>query len=175
VNTLDPRLRDWPAFLRNKSHEIGEVIERDDPDLDLPHDFAPWAPGVVKLGRIGSGLQCAMCGETFCDEKLRIAYQTGRSPDQRFALGRPPLIRLLFIIQVPDASDKRGVALALRPINRFSLRFEGAEVRGPHGLQRHSRQCGSPQGGPWGAVQRKRSPCSSLHVVFVGEMRIHEA
>jgi hypothetical protein len=68
-----------------------------------------------------------MCGETFCHEKLRIAYQMGRSPDQRFTLGRPPLIRLLLIIQVPDASDKRGVALALRPSNRFSLRFEGAE------------------------------------------------
>ena len=41
-------LRDWPAFLSNKSpHEIGEVIERGDPDLDLPDDFAPWAPGVV--------------------------------------------------------------------------------------------------------------------------------
>jgi hypothetical protein len=23
------------------------VIERGDPDLDLPHDFVPWAPGVV--------------------------------------------------------------------------------------------------------------------------------
>ena len=28
---------------------------------------------------------------------------------------------------MPDASDKRGVALAFRPIDRFSLRFEGAE------------------------------------------------
>jgi hypothetical protein len=40
------------------------------------------------------------------------------------------VVRLLLIIQVPDASDKRGVgewALLLRPINRFSLRFEGAE------------------------------------------------
>jgi hypothetical protein len=44
-----------------------------------------------------------------------------------FALGRPPVIRLLFIIQVPDASDKRGVALTFRPIDRFFLRFESAE------------------------------------------------
>jgi hypothetical protein len=28
---------------------------------------------------------------------------------------------------VPDASDKRSMALAFRPIDRFSLRFEGAE------------------------------------------------
>lgn len=40
---------------------------------------------------------------------------------------RSPVVRLLLIIQVPDASDKRGVGLLLRPINRFSLRFEGAE------------------------------------------------
>jgi hypothetical protein len=43
------------------------------------------------------------------------------------ALGRPPVIRLLLIIQIPDASNKRGVALTFRPIDRFSLRFEGAE------------------------------------------------
>jgi hypothetical protein len=36
---------------------------------------------------------------------------------------RSPVVRLLLIIQVPDASDKRGVGLLLR----FSLRFEGAE------------------------------------------------
>jgi hypothetical protein len=28
---------------------------------------------------------------------------------------------------MPDASDKRGVALTFRPIDRFSLRFEGAD------------------------------------------------
>jgi hypothetical protein len=33
----------------------------------------------------------------------------------------------LLIIQVPDASDKRGVTLIFCPIDRFSLRFEGAE------------------------------------------------
>jgi hypothetical protein len=37
------------------------------------------------------------------------------------------VIRLLLIIQVPDASDKRGVTLTFRPIGRFFLRFEGAE------------------------------------------------
>ena len=45
----------------------------------------------------------------------------------RIASGRPPVIRLLSIIQVPDAGDKRGVAVLSRPINRFSLGFEGAE------------------------------------------------
>jgi len=52
---------------------------------------------------------------------------SSRSSDQRFALSRPPVIRLLPIIQMPDASDKRGVAVTFRPIDRFSLRFEGAE------------------------------------------------
>jgi hypothetical protein len=37
------------------------------------------------------------------------------------------MIRLLFVIQVPDASDKRVMAAFFRPINRFLLRFEGAE------------------------------------------------
>jgi hypothetical protein len=37
------------------------------------------------------------------------------------------VVRPLLIIQVPDASDKRGVALTFRPIDCFSLRFEGAE------------------------------------------------
>jgi hypothetical protein len=40
--------RDWASFLKDRSlHEIAEVIERDDGDLDLPDDFTPWAPGVV--------------------------------------------------------------------------------------------------------------------------------
>ncbi len=41
------------------------------------------------------------------------------------ASGRPPVIRRLLIIQVPDTSDKRGMPLMSRPIDCFSLRFEG--------------------------------------------------
>jgi hypothetical protein len=37
------------------------------------------------------------------------------------------VIRPLLIIFVPDTSDKRGVALTLRPIDGLSLRFEGGE------------------------------------------------
>jgi hypothetical protein len=37
------------------------------------------------------------------------------------------VIRPLLIIFVPDTSDKRGVALTFRPIDGFSLRFEGGE------------------------------------------------
>jgi hypothetical protein len=37
------------------------------------------------------------------------------------------VIRLLLIIQVPHASDKRRVAVSFCPIDRFSLCFEGAE------------------------------------------------
>ena len=43
------------------------------------------------------------------------------------ALGRPPVIRRLRLIQVPDTSDMRGMALTFRPIDCFSLRFEGRE------------------------------------------------
>jgi hypothetical protein len=50
-----------------------------------------------------------------------------RSSDQRLASGCAPVIRFLLIIQVPDTSDKRGVAFTFRPLDRFSLRFEGAE------------------------------------------------
>jgi len=37
------------------------------------------------------------------------------------------VIGLLLIIQVPDASDKRVMAALFRPIDRFLLRFEGAD------------------------------------------------
>jgi hypothetical protein len=40
--------RDWASFIKHRSPlKIAEVIERGDPDLDLPEDFAPWAPAVV--------------------------------------------------------------------------------------------------------------------------------
>jgi hypothetical protein len=42
-------------------------------------------------------------------------------------LGRPPVVGPLLVIEVPDAGDKRGMALTFRPIDRFSLRFEGGE------------------------------------------------
>jgi hypothetical protein len=39
-------------------------------------------------------------------------------------LNRPPVIGFFLIIQVPDASDMRGMALAFRPVDRFVLGFE---------------------------------------------------
>jgi hypothetical protein len=44
-----------------------------------------------------------------------------------FALGRPPVIGSLLVIQMPDASNKRRMAVAFRPIDRISLRLEGGE------------------------------------------------
>ena len=44
-----------------------------------------------------------------------------------FALARPPVIRLLLVIQVPHASDKRSVALLSCPIDGFVLSLEGGE------------------------------------------------
>jgi len=38
------------------------------------------------------------------------------------------MVRILLVIQVPDASDKGGVALRFRPIDCFFLSFESAEL-----------------------------------------------
>jgi len=38
------------------------------------------------------------------------------------------MVRVLLVIQVPDASDKRSVALRFRPIDCFFLSFESAEL-----------------------------------------------
>jgi hypothetical protein len=38
------------------------------------------------------------------------------------------MVGVLLVIQVPDASDKRSVALRFRPIDCFFLSFESAEV-----------------------------------------------
>jgi hypothetical protein len=37
------------------------------------------------------------------------------------------VIRFLLVIQVPDASHVRSVAVFPRPVDRFVLRFEGCE------------------------------------------------
>jgi hypothetical protein len=42
-------------------------------------------------------------------------------------LSRPPMIGPLLIIQLPDASNEGRVPLTFGPIDRFLLRFEGAE------------------------------------------------
>jgi hypothetical protein len=38
-------------------------------------------------------------------------------------LSRPPMVRKLFVIEVPDASDKRMVTVHLCPIDCFFLSF----------------------------------------------------
>jgi hypothetical protein len=37
------------------------------------------------------------------------------------------MVRVLLVVQVPDASNKRSVALRFRPIDCFFLSLEGAE------------------------------------------------
>jgi hypothetical protein len=49
------------------------------------------------------------------------------TPIARFASRRPPVIGFLLVVQMPDASDKRGVALPFCPIDCFVLRWEGGE------------------------------------------------
>jgi hypothetical protein len=49
----------------------------------------------------------------------------GLSPE--LLLGCPPVVGLLLIIQMPDSSDERTMALFFRPIDSFSLRLEDAE------------------------------------------------
>jgi len=43
-------------------------------------------------------------------------------------LGRPPMVGDFPVIQMPDASDQRGVTLRMRPIDCFFLCFESAEL-----------------------------------------------
>jgi hypothetical protein len=38
------------------------------------------------------------------------------------------MVRVLLVIQVPDASDKGSVTLRFRPIDCFFLSFESAEL-----------------------------------------------
>jgi hypothetical protein len=42
-------------------------------------------------------------------------------------LNRPPVIGFFLIIQVPDASDMRSMALDFSPVDGFMLGFESAE------------------------------------------------
>jgi hypothetical protein len=72
-----------------------------------------------KRGVTGSQPQTLQC--TICREGQKPKFIKG------FALARPPVIRLLLVIQVPHASDKRSVALLSCPIDGFVLGLEGGE------------------------------------------------
>jgi hypothetical protein len=61
-------------------------------------------------------LQC-----TICRERQKPKFIRG------FALAPPASDRLLLVIQVPHASDKRSVALLSCPIDGFVLSLEGGE------------------------------------------------
>lgn len=52
---------------------------------------------------------------------------SGGGSTVKLGLGRSPVIGDLLVVQVPDESDKRMVALTFRPIDGFSLGVEGAE------------------------------------------------
>ena len=68
--------------------------------------------------------------EPFSEQVAILPLEINRQKSKlgaAFTLGRPPVIRPLLIIQVPDASHKRGVVLTFRPFDRFSLSFEGSE------------------------------------------------
>jgi hypothetical protein len=72
-------------------------------------DAAPAADAAVRSASIG------------------ITSESEHFQMERGSLGRPPVIRLLFIIQMPHAEYMRSVAVAFRPVDRFPLRFKGAE------------------------------------------------
>jgi hypothetical protein len=72
-----------------------------------------------KRGVTGSQPQTLQC--TICREGQKPKFIKG------FALARPPVIRLLLVIQVPHASDKRSVALLSCPIDGFVLGLKGGE------------------------------------------------
>jgi hypothetical protein len=49
--------------------------------------------------------------------------QSSCGDQQRLILRHSPMVRLLFIVQMSDSSDKRMVALSFRPFDRVSLSF----------------------------------------------------
>jgi hypothetical protein len=59
------------------------------------------------------------CLRGFCEGRDRNVGQQ--------ALSRPPMVRNLLVIEVPDASDKGMVTIRLRPIDSCSLSCESAE------------------------------------------------
>ena len=72
-----------------------------------------------KRGATGLQPQTLQC--TICRERQKPKFIRG------FALAPPASDRLLLVIQVPHASDKRSVALLSCPIDGFVLGLEGGE------------------------------------------------
>jgi hypothetical protein len=72
-----------------------------------------------KRGATGLQPQTLQC--TICRERQKPKFIRG------FALAPPASDRLLLVIQVPHASDKRSVALLSCPIDGFVLSLEGRE------------------------------------------------
>jgi len=79
---------------------------------------AAWA-AADKRGATGLQPQTLQC--TICRERQKPKFIRG------FALAPPASDRLLLVIQVPHASDKRSVALLSCPIDGFVLSLEGGE------------------------------------------------
>ena len=57
-----------------------------------------------------------------------VVHESGLTVGARYwKLDRSPMVRLFFVIQVPDASDERGMSLTFCPIDSFTLRLKGSE------------------------------------------------
>jgi hypothetical protein len=56
-----------------------------------------------------------------------VVRNSESNPAGKPTLSRAPVIRILFVVEVPDASDKGMVTVRLRPIDCFFLSFESAE------------------------------------------------
>ena len=79
------------------------------------------AASVAADKRGATGLQPQTLQCTICRERQKPKFIRG------FALAPPASDRLLLVIQVPHASDKRSVALLSCPIDGFVLSLEGGE------------------------------------------------
>ena len=61
-----------------------------------------------------------------------------------------------------ERHEGSGPVFAFLPNRLLPAALRRWRARGPHGLRQHNPRWDSPRGGPWDALQRKRSPCSSL-------------
>jgi hypothetical protein len=111
----------YGAKLGNACPPDGSLTGHPRPEISLFNctESVPWARGSCN----------SFQSSTMIYRGGSFGRALARAPTSRAETSfcRSPVVKLLLIIQVPDASDKRGVGLLFHPINRFSLRFEGAE------------------------------------------------
>src|SRR5215475_9557177 len=113
-----------PVFFRRMPGRVSETYLR-------PADSA---------ASFRSTIACALPDESTSIKALASAPKTNLSeprgfhkqektgePCQRLRLSRAPVVRLLFVVQMPHAPNKRGMAVLSGPVDRLPLCFKGRE------------------------------------------------